>query len=93
MSNTDVGLSAHCGKGFFSQSQLSVQTLLQCPDGPCVQSHAPASMHMLKLQTLAAMPLFGNTKILHTLTGMGSAALVAAEPYHWQELPQVSFLS
>ena len=34
----------------------------------------------LKSQTLAATPLFGHTKkILHTLTGMGSAA--AAVPY------------
>ena len=32
-------------------------------------------------RTLAAMPLFGHTKIPHTLIGMGSTALVAAVPY------------
>ena len=32
-------------------------------------------------QTLAAIPLFGVTKILHTLIGMGSAVLAAAVPY------------
>ena len=31
-------------------------------------------------QTLAAIPLCGHTKILHTLIGMGSAALAAAVP-------------
>ena len=31
-----------------------------------------------KSQTLAVVPLFGHTKILHTLIGMGSAALKAA---------------
>ena len=29
--NTDAGLSPQSSKGFFSQSQLPVQTLLQCP--------------------------------------------------------------
>ena len=32
-------------------------------------------------QTLAAVPLFCHTKTLHTLVGMGSAALAAAVPY------------
>ena len=30
----DVGSIPRCGKGLFSQSQLSVQTLLQCPHIP-----------------------------------------------------------
>ena len=34
-----------------------------------------------KSQTLAAIPLFGVTKMLHTLTGMGSVVLAAAVPY------------
>ena len=34
-----------------------------------------------KSQTLAAIPLFGHMKILHTLIGMGSAALAAVVPY------------
>ena len=38
------------------------------------------SMHIKKSPILSAIPLFGHMKILHTLTGMGSAALVAAVP-------------
>ena len=32
----DTGSIPRCGKGFFSQSQLSVQTLLQCTYSPVV---------------------------------------------------------
>ena len=32
--NTDAGSSPWCGKGFFSKSQLPVQTLLMCPQVP-----------------------------------------------------------
>ena len=49
---------------------------------------APVCNHMhqdlcarYKSQTLAAIPLFGHTKILHTLIGMGRAALATAVPY------------
>ena len=45
-----MGLSPQCGKGLFSQSQLPVQTLLQCPFSPHVQSCASTSRCMLKLQ-------------------------------------------
>ena len=37
--------------------------------------------HEAKSQTLAAIPLFVHTEILHTLVGMGSAARAAAVPY------------
>ena len=38
--NTDAGSSPRCGKRFFSQSQLSVQTLWQCPYSPvCNRMH------------------------------------------------------
>ena len=46
----ETGLIPQCGKGFFFQSQLSVQTLLRCLYSPCVQSHALASVHMIKIQ-------------------------------------------
>ena len=39
-----------------------------------------SSVRPLKIQALAAIPLLGHTKILQTLIGMGSAALVAAVP-------------
>ena len=45
----EAGLIPWCGKGFFSQSQLSVQTLLQCPYIPHVQSHALTSVCALKI--------------------------------------------
>ena len=44
----DVGLIPWCGKGFFSQSQLSVQTLSRVFIYPCVQSHALTSVCTLK---------------------------------------------
>ena len=72
--NTDVGSSPHCSRTSFSQSQLLVQALLQCPYSPCVQSNASASVHMLKVR-------WKYTKILHILIGMGSSALVAAVLY------------
>ena len=31
----DAGSIPRCGKGFFSQSQLSLQTFLRCPHTPC----------------------------------------------------------
>ena len=36
----DAGSIPRCGKGFFSQSQLSVHTLLRVSVHPCVQLHA-----------------------------------------------------
>ena len=79
--NTDVGSSPKCSKGFFSQSQLPVQTLFPCLYSPCVQMHVPPSARTLKIQTLAATPSCGHTKTLHTPIGMGSAALAAAVSY------------
>ena len=45
----DAGSIPRCGKGFFSRSQLSVQTLLRCPYTTCEQSHAFTSMRTLKI--------------------------------------------
>ena len=42
----EAGLSPWCGKGFLSQSQLSMQTLLRSPYSPRVQSHALTSVRM-----------------------------------------------
>jgi len=39
------------------------------------------ALKVLKIQTLAAVPLFEHRKILHTLIGMVSAASVASVPY------------
>ena len=45
---SDAGLIPQCGKGFFSQSQLSVETLMVSIH-PCVQSHTFTSVYMLKI--------------------------------------------
>ena len=47
--NTDASSNPQCSKGFFSQSQLSVQTLLQCPYSPDVQLHASTLVCLLKI--------------------------------------------
>ena len=51
-----------------------------CTAPVCSYMHQHLCAH-LKSQMLATIPLFGHTKILHTLIGMGSAALVMAVPY------------
>ena len=73
--DTDAGSSPRCGKGFFSQSQLPVQTLYlsTCID-ICV--HVKNPQHW-QPQT----PLSGQRNLPHTLTGTGSAAFSAAVPY------------
>ena len=45
----DIGLIPRCSKGFFSQGQLAMQTLLWCLYTPSVQAHALSSMRMLKI--------------------------------------------
>ena len=56
-----------------------MQINLQCPDSPLVQSLASASARALKIPNSDSnIPLFRHThSLLHTLIGMGSAALAA----------------
>ena len=65
--------------------QVSFQCRLSysvCLYSPRMQLHASTSVCMLKLpNTGSHITLFGHAKILHTLIGMGSAALVAAVLY------------
>ena len=74
--------SPQSSKGFFSRSQIAGQTHLQyVRTAPaCNHMHQHLCAHQ-KSQTLAATPVSGHTKVLHTLIGMGSAALAAAVPY------------
>ena len=58
-----AGWKMMCSKRLFSQSQHSVQTLLQCLHSPCAQSDTSTSMCMSNSQVLAAIPLFGHSKI------------------------------
>ena len=79
--STDAGSSPRCSKGFFSQSQLSVQTVLLCPYSPRVQSHASTSVCTLTIPNTGSHATVWTHEILHTLTGMGGAALAAAVSY------------
>ena len=47
--NTDAGSSPQCGKGFISQSQLPMKTLLPCTYSPCVQPHASTPVCTFKI--------------------------------------------
>ena len=81
--NADAGSSPQCGKGFFSLSQLSVQTLSWCPYSPPpprVQAHASSSVPTLKIPNTGNYTI-GCTEIQHTLIGLGSTALSAPVPY------------
>ena len=42
-------LNPWCSTVFFPQHQLSMQTLIQCPDSPSVQFHASVSMLTLEM--------------------------------------------
>ena len=50
----EAGSIPRCGKEFFSQSRLSVQTLLPCPHSPRVQSHALTSVCELKFPSIGS---------------------------------------
>ena len=52
--SADVGSTPRCGKGFFSPSQHSVQTLLQCSYSLHGQSHALTSVCMIKIPSLGS---------------------------------------
>ena len=69
---TVIGFIPQCSMGFFSQSQLSVQTLLGCPYSPLVWLHAWTSVHMLK------MPSAGSHTVVCTQENTASTALEAA---------------
>ena len=45
----NAGSIPRCGKGFFSQSQLSVQTLLRVSVHPRVEPHTLTSVRTLKI--------------------------------------------
>ena len=70
---TEAGLIPQRGKGSFSWSQLSLQTLLQCSYSPRVQSHALTPVRVLKIPSIGSHT-FGT----HTLLEMGSTGLAAA---------------
>ena len=72
----DAGSIPRCGKGFFSQCQLSVQTLLQCPYIPVFNR-----MHLLLCaRERSRSPCqssvdYGNTRTPSMHSRLGSATL------------------
>ena len=74
----DAGSSLRCGKGIFSQSTNFSADYLT------VSVEPPRAITFVNICALVRnpkhCPLLGHTKILHTLTEMGSAALAAAVP-------------
>ena len=72
--NTDVSLIPQCSKGFSSFGADSCTEFVQS-----MCNHLHQHLHACsEFEALAFVLLSGYTKILQTLTGMGSAALVAA---------------
>ena len=80
-----LSLSHLCGKGIFSQSQLPVKTLLWCLYSPHVQWHACLNICVHVKYHKHWQPYHcldpHTQKILHSLIGVGSAALAAAVIY------------
>ena len=65
---------------FLPESAFSADSLTAAYS-PCVQSYASMSVCMLTVPNTGSHTIVWTHKTLHTLTGMGSAALVAAVPY------------
>ena len=79
--NTDTGSNPRCGKGFSPKVSFQCRLSYSVRTAPvCNRMHQHLCARS-KSQTLAAIPLFGHTKVLHTPVGTGSAALAAAVPY------------
>ena len=69
------------GVNFPPELTSSADSLTVSAQPPCAVACINTLCARYNSHTLAATPLFGHTEILHTLIGMGSAALAAAVPY------------
>ena len=79
--NTDPGSSPRCGKGFLPlESTSSADSLVVLQLHWCAIASINICVHVKNSKTLAAILLFGRTKILHSPIGMASAALATALP-------------
>ena len=77
--NTDAGSSPRCDERIFlPESTSGAESFTMSVQTPCAVACINICTHVKDSKTLAAIPLFGRTKMLHTLVGMGSAALAAA---------------
>ena len=67
-------------RNFLSESTASADSLAVSVQPPRAIACINICAQVIKSQALTAIPLFEHTEILHTLIGMGSAALAAAVP-------------
>ena len=74
--NTDTGSSPQCGKGLFSQSASSADSLTMSVQPPCAIACINVYEHVTGSRTIVWTQ--ENTA---PITGMGSIAFVAAVPY------------
>ena len=73
---TDPGSSPWCGKGFFFQSQLSVQTLLRCLYTPvCNCIHEHLCTHERSHSPCQSLMYYGNTETTSMHHKLGSLTL------------------
>ena len=79
--NADSGLFLLCGKGFFPQSAFGADSLMVFIPLLCATTCINTCVHIKKYPKLAAISLFGNRTMLHTLLGSGSIAPAAAVNY------------
>ena len=70
-----AGWIPRCGKGFFSQSRLSVQTLLRCRTRPCAIACIYICMHVKDPVVHQSSEDYGNTKTPSMHPRLGSATL------------------
>ena len=66
---------------FLPEPAFSAYSLTVCVQPVCVIACISICEHVMNPKTRAAGPLFGHMKILHTMIGVGSAALAAVVPY------------
>ena len=72
----EAGSIPQCGKGFFSQSQLSVQTLLRCPYTPCAIACINICVHVKDpVLHVRVRWMHGNTKTPSMHSRFGSTTL------------------
>ena len=74
--STDAVSSPRCGKEFFSQNQLPVQTLLRYPHSPSVLLLAPTPVRTLKIPNTGSYAIVWiHVNTIHILIGMGTQLL------------------
>ena len=84
MCNSEAGSSPQCCKGILTP-RVNIQCWL------CLTVSVQPACAVPSINISADIKLFGHTKILHTLVGMGSDALAAAVLYPGIRRPESNF--